>query len=125
MTGLGFNRMMVGLLFVAVVLTACLMPAQSDTYWHLRAGQDFWRTHHVPLVETYSYTASGRFWPNHEWLWQAVSYALYRAGGMALLTAGAAAVVTAAFALAYHMSVGAPATRFVLMVAGVPISACV
>jgi hypothetical protein len=125
MTGLSFNRMMVGLLFTAVVLTACLMPAQSDTYWHLRAGQDIWRTHHVPLVETYSFTAAGRFWPNHEWLWQALSYGLYRAGGMALLTAGAAAIVTSAFALAYRMTVGAAATRFGLMVLGVPICACV
>jgi hypothetical protein len=125
MRGLSFNGLMVGLLFTAVVLTACLMPAQSDTYWHLRAGHDLWHTHHVPLVETYSYTATGRFWPNHEWLWQAMSYALYRAGGMALLAAGAAAIVTSAFVLAYRMSVGATATRFVLMVAGVPISASV
>jgi hypothetical protein len=125
MSGLGFNRMMAGLLFTAIVLTACLMPAQSDTYWHLRAGQEIWRTHHVPLVETWSHTAAGRFWPNHEWLWQAVSYGLYRLGGMPLLSAGAAAIVAAAFALAYRMMVGAPVTRFVLMVLGVPICACV
>jgi hypothetical protein len=123
--GLSFNRMVVGLLFGSIFLTACLMPAQPDTYWHLRAGADFWRTYEVPLVETYSYTAAGRFWPNHEWLWQALSYALYRAGGMPLLTGVAALVVTAAFALSYRLTVGAPTTRFVLMVLGVPLAACV
>ncbi|HVZ79029.1 MAG TPA: hypothetical protein VG818_13685 [Gemmatimonadaceae bacterium] len=117
--------MTIGLLFVAVVLTACLMPAQSDTYWHLRAGADIWRTHHVPLVETYSHTARGQFWPNHEWLWQAFSYAMVRTGGMPLLAAAAAGIVAGAFALAYRLMVSAPATRFALMVAGVPISACV
>jgi hypothetical protein len=123
--GISFNRMVVGLLFGSIFLTACLMPAQSDTYWHLRAGADLFRTHHVPFVETYSYTAAGRFWPNHEWLWQALSYALYRAGGMPLLTGVAALVVTAAFALAYRLTVGAPTTRFLLMVLGVPLAACV
>jgi hypothetical protein len=117
--------MVVGLLFASIFLTACLMPAQSDTYWHLRAGADLFRTRHVPFVDTYSYTAAGRFWPNHEWLWQAFSYALFRLGGMPLLTAAAALVVTAAFALAYRLTVGPPTTRFLLMLLGVPLAACV
>jgi hypothetical protein len=123
--GLSFNRLVIGLLFTAIVLTACLMPAQSDTFWHLRAGQDIWRTHHVPLVEPYSHTAAGRFWPNHEWLWQAVAYALYRVGGMPMLAGGMALVVTAAFVLAYRLMVGPPLARFVLVLLGVPVSACV
>jgi hypothetical protein len=123
--GISFQRMLVGLLFGSIFLTACLMPAQSDTYWHLRAGADIWRTHHIPFVDHYSYTAAGRFWPNHEWLWQALSYALYRLGGMPLLTGTAALVVTAAFALAYRLMVGATATRFALMVPAVALGASV
>jgi hypothetical protein len=123
--GLSFNRLVIGLLFTAIVLTACLMPAQSDSFWHLRAGQDIWRTHHVSLVEPYSHTAAGRFWPNHEWLWQAVAYGLYRVGGMPLLTGAAALVVTAAFALAYRLTVGPALARFALVLLGVPVSACV
>ena len=125
MRGLSFSRLVTGLLFTAIVLTACLMPAQSDTFWHLRAGQDFWRTHRVPLVEAYSHTAAGRFWPNHEWLWQAAAYALYRVGGMPLLAGAAALIVTTAFALAYRLMVGSVLTRFALVVVAVPVSACV
>jgi hypothetical protein len=125
MKGISFDRFMIGLLFTAVGLTACLMPAQSDTYWHLRAGQDIWSSHHVPLVDHYSLTAAGRFWPNHEWLWQAFSYAFYRVGGMPLLTSVAALIVVAAFALVYRLMVGAATTRFALLVLGVPIGACV
>jgi hypothetical protein len=123
--GISFHRMVVGLLFGSIFVTACLMPAQSDTYWHLRAGAELWRTHHVPFVETWSSTAAGRFWPNHEWLWQALSYGLWRIGGMPLLTAAGALVVTGAFALAYRLTVGAPMTRFLLMIVGVPLAACV
>jgi hypothetical protein len=116
---------MVALLFGAIAATACLMPAQADTYWHLRAGEEIWRTMRVPLTESYSFTAAGRPWPDHEWLWQAVSYALYRAGGMPLLTAVGAAVVMAAFALAYRLMVGPTATRFLLMLVGLPLASCV
>ena len=78
--GLSFEQLMVGLLFGALGAAACLMPAQSDTFWHLRAGEEIWRTLRVPLDEHYSFTAAGRPWPNHEWLWQAVSYGLVSAG---------------------------------------------
>ena len=79
--GLTFGQLRVVLLLVGVAAAACLMPAQADTYWHLRAGQDLFGTGTVPLLDTYSHTARGLPWPNHEWLWQALSYALYRAGG--------------------------------------------
>ncbi len=125
MPGLSFPRLVVGLLFGAIFLTACLMPAQPDTYWHLRAGQDFWATGNVPLVDHYSHTAAGRFWPNHEWLWQVVTFEIYRAGGFVLLTLAGASLVTAAYAMVYRLMVGPPMRRFVLMVMGVPLAASV
>ena len=57
-----------GLLGIAAGVLACLAPAQSDTWWLLRAGQDIVRTRAIPLVDTYSHTAAGLYWPNHEWL---------------------------------------------------------
>jgi len=93
--GLSFPKLAEGLLLGAVAVCALVMPATPDTYWHLRAGREIWQTLHVPLADHYSYTADGRFWPNHEWLWQALSYALHRAGGFPLLVAGGAAAVGA------------------------------
>jgi hypothetical protein len=116
---------MLALLFAAIAMAACMMPAQADTYWHLRAGQEIWHTLRVPLDEHYSFTAAGQPWPNHEWLWQALSYGLYRAGGMPLLTAGSAAIIVAAFAIAYRLSVGATATRFLLTLLALPPASCV
>jgi hypothetical protein len=122
--GLTFQQLMVGLLFGAIGVCACLMPAQPDTYWHLRAGQEIWQTLHVPLRDHYSYTAAGGFWPNHEWLWQALSYGLYRVGGMPALAAGGVAIVMGAYAIAYRLMVGPTATRFVLMLLGMPLATC-
>jgi hypothetical protein len=123
--GLSFDEMIVGLLFVVVAMRALLMPAHSDTYWQLRAGQDIWATGHVPRVDSYSYTAAGSPWPDHEWLWQALVYALHRAGGMPLVTAGGALIVLVAVALAYRLMTGAVATRFVLLLLTIPLASVV
>ena len=122
--GLSFPKLAEGLLLGAVAVCALVMPAVPDTYWHLRAGQDIWQTLHVPLADHYSYTADGRFWPNHEWLWQALSYALHRAGGFPLLAAGGAAVVTGTVALMYRLMVGAIGMRALLVVLGLPLVSC-
>jgi hypothetical protein len=104
---------------------ACLVPAQADTFWHLRAGQEIWQTGHVPRFDTYSYVARGLPWPDHEWLWQAASFALYRVGGMPLLTAGSAAVVVVAVAIVFRLMVGPTRTRFVLMLLAIPLASLV
>jgi len=119
---LDFSSLRVVLLFVAVGATACLMPAQADTYWHLRAGQDLFRSGHVQLTELYSHTARGRPWPNHEWLWQAISYGSYRMGGMPLLQLLAASCVTLAVALAYRAMRARPSVNFVLALLGIPLA---
>jgi hypothetical protein len=123
--GLTFSQLTAGLLFGALAVCALLMPAQSDTYWHLRAGQEIWRTFHVPLSDHYSYTAAGRFWPNHEWLWEAFSYALYRLGGMRLYVAGGAALALGAMAIVYRLMVGPTSTRFWLMLLGFPLTSAI
>jgi hypothetical protein len=123
--GLSFERMAIGLLFVAVAFRALLMPAQNDTFWHLRAGADIWRTGHAPLIDSYSFTASGLRWPDHEWLWQAFLYGCHRVGGMPLVSLAAGAFVIGAVVLVYRLMVGPRITRFVLLVVALVPASCV
>lgn len=123
--GLTFAQLRLALLAIAVVATAALMPAQADTYWHLRAGHDLFRTGHVPLADGYSHTARGLPWPNHEWLWQALSYALFRVGGMPLLSAAGAALAAGACVLAYRLMRTRPAISFCLSLIGIPLASVV
>jgi hypothetical protein len=109
-----FDRLMATLLFLAIALAALLMPAQNDTWWQLRAGREMWLTGHVLLHDTFSYTVSGAFWPNHEWLSQLLFYAAYAAGGMPLVTMVSAIAVTAAWVLVWRMTPGSPRSRFLL-----------
>ncbi len=122
--GLAFDEMAVGLLFVAVAVLALFTPAQGDTFWHLRAGADIWRSGQVPRVDLYSHTAYGTPWPDHEWLSQLLMYAAYRAGrGMPGLELGAAVLILAAAVTVYRLMVGPRLTRFVLLTVGLLIAA--
>jgi hypothetical protein len=114
--GVSFDQMAIGLLFVAVAVLALLSPAQGDTFWHLRAGADIWRTGQVPRVDLYSHTAYGTPWPDHEWLSQLLMYAAYRAGGgMPGLEIGGALLILASAAAAYRLMVGPRLTRFAIL----------
>jgi hypothetical protein len=108
------ERLAIGLLFVVIATLACLAPTQTDTWWHLRAGLDIWRTHAVSLRDTYSYTAAGQFWPNHEWLTEAVFFALYWLGGLPALTGFCAAVLVMTWALSWQLTRGEFEVRFIL-----------
>lgn len=112
---LTLERLAGALLFVAITTIACLMPVQSDTWWQLRAGQDFWQTGSIPLQDTYTHTAHGRFWMNHEWLSEVLFYGLYRLGGLPLMTAVAAVLVTASVWLSWSMMTGSALLRLALM----------
>lgn len=99
-----FDRLATLLAYGAAAFVACLSPAQSDTYWQLRAGRDIWRTATIPRVDHYSYTAFGRAWPDHEWLWQAIAYPLHALGGMPLLTAASAVAAVGALVLSRRLA---------------------
>jgi hypothetical protein len=119
---LTFERFATALFFLAVVLIACVMPAQTDTWWQLRTGEAMWRSGHVMLHDEFTHTVAGGYWPNHEWLAQLLFYAAYRLGGMPMLTASCAAAVTLAWALTATLTPGLPLRRLVLLGAGAILS---
>lgn len=51
--------------------------AGSDLWWHLASGRDIWALGGVPRHDVYSFTANDVLWMNHEWLWDAVYWAVY------------------------------------------------
>ena len=120
--GISLAGLAVASLFIAFALRAALMPAQSDTFWHLRTGADILRTGDIPRVDSYSFTAAGWPWRDHEWLWQPFAYGAYHLGGMALLTLSSAVMAIGAVALSYRLMTGPLATRFLLVAVGLPLS---
>src|SRR5438876_91292 len=89
-----------------VARAAMNRPPSNDTFWHLRAGGDIWRTGAIPRFDHYSHTFPGAPWPDHEWLSQALMFLVYRVGGMPGLEIGATALVMGAAAVSWRFMVG-------------------
>jgi hypothetical protein len=117
-TTLTFERLSTALLLLVVALTACVMPAQTDTWWQLRAGEVMWSSHRVMLRDEFSHTVAGGYWPNHEWLSQVLFYAAYKIGGLPMLTALCAGVVTICWAVVARLTPASRAARLLLLGAG-------
>src|SRR6266542_4735384 len=109
-----FDRLLTTLLFLAIAVGAFLMPAQGDTWWQLRAGQEMWRTRDFLLRDTFSHTVNGAPWPNHEWLSQVLFYGAYAAGGLPLMTIVSGAAVTGAWWLVWKLTPGSARAKLLL-----------
>lgn len=92
---LTFDVFATRVLYVVVFALGAVSTTQVDLWWLLRAGKDVWHTGRVPLTEHYSHTAAGDYWSNHEWLWEAIAYALHHVGGMPMLAAWTGLTVAA------------------------------
>lgn len=110
-----FDRLIATGIFLAIIVACALTPMQTDTWWQLRAGRDMLASRHVLLTDTYSYTARGAFWPNHEWLAEIFYYVCYRIGGLELVTLAAAAMIAAAWAVSWRLCTGSVRLRALLI----------
>ena len=95
-----------GLIFIAAAALACTTPAQNDTFWHLRSGQQMWESKSMLLTEPFSHTAFGQDLNNHWWLSQLSFYGIFSVGGAFLLAAFAGLCAVAAVAGSWRLMRG-------------------
>lgn len=69
------------LLAVLVLLTVRGRFSDPDMWWHLKTGEVIWKTHHIPVTDGFSFTASRHAYVPHEWLAQLSIYAAFHLGG--------------------------------------------
>ena len=105
------------LLFLVFGALALIMPAQSDTFYHLRSGQAMWEMRGLLDRELFSHTAQGQPLQNHWWLSQLLFYGLYAAGGPAVLTLGLALCAMVALVMSWKLTRGSMELRFVSLCA--------
>jgi hypothetical protein len=115
MSGLDRRRLLVGCVFLIVFALDFIRPTDIDVWWHLKTGELIAQTGTVPLADTFSYTALGRSWVAHEWLWELGVYLLTRLGGYRLAVAASSIVVVLTCALLYRLVRRAGTNEFVAM----------
>jgi len=99
----------------AAVLIAILLPDSNrstdpDLWGHLRFGEVFIAARHLLHHDTYSYSAAGHRWRDHEWLAEVVMALVYDAAGVVGLKLWKFACTAAAmlFVADSEASTGAP-----------------
>lgn len=90
------------LIFVLLLVGAASLFRVSDLdfWWHLKTGQIILEQKSFQHTEIYSFTANGREYVDHEWLFQVLSYLAFAAGG----TAGVIFMKAAILALIYLLA---------------------
>lgn len=97
-----FDRFLLWIAGLMLLGMALLVPLQSDTWWLLRTGQDIVQQRTIITTDLYSWTNQGNFWPNHEWLTQALMYLFYAIGGFPLLLGIFAGIIVFTWHLIYR-----------------------
>ncbi|NLG70515.1 MAG: hypothetical protein GX495_00530 [Chloroflexi bacterium] len=105
------RKLVVCITFLAVFAMAARISVDTDTWWHLRAGQWIVENRAIPRVDSFSHTRSGQPWEYPGWLVQAPLYLIYRWLGPGGLNLWTAAMVTLAFACIYPILHGGPFLR--------------
>lgn len=114
---LGF--VVLGLVFIMAART----PVDSDTWWHLRVGEQTWQTGQVAQFDEFSYTRMGATWINHSWLGQLILYIAFRYGGYPLLGLLVALLATISMSFVFWQMAGHPLLRGFVLVLAIPVAA--
>jgi hypothetical protein len=100
--------------------------AEPDLWIHMLTGQTTLRTGHIPRFDTYSYSAAGAPWHNHEWLSQvalAFFYAHLGVFGLKILKLICSSILIVALAIGISATgAAARVQRLTLILSAVAIS---
>ena len=97
---------------------AARISVDTDTWWHLRAGQWIVENRQVPRQDLFSYTRAGEPWEYPGWLVEVPLYLIYQLAGPGGLNLWTALMVTATFAFVWQTLSGGPFLRaFVVVLA--------
>lgn len=117
------RRLVVWIAFLAIFAMAIQVSVDTDTWWHLRAGQWIVEHQQVPQVDPFSYTRAGAPWQYPGWLVEAPMYWIYRLAGPGGLNLWTAVMVTLAFAFVWLSLSGGPFLRAFALVGAAVVSA--
>ena len=101
--GLNQRRLLVVVALLGLYLVGLVRPTDIDFWWHVKTGELIAQSGVVPTTDPFSFTAAGRPWVVHEWLWELGVYELTRLGGFGLVALLSGLVVLAANVIIYRV----------------------
>ena len=108
-----------GLILISIAIADSIRLPDPDLWGHVRFGQTVLSLHHLVLHDPYSYSATGHYWNNHEWLTEVLMAAIFNhAGvfGLILLKLACTAVVILALAAALAETGSSTLVQFAVLI---------
>lgn len=115
---LSLRNLLAALAILAVFAIAARTPSDTDTLWHLRAGQWMVENGQHLHIDAFSHTQFGETWLNHSWLSQLILYGLDSALGPVGLGLFTAVLATGGMVFAFLQADGDPLVRAGAVVLG-------
>ncbi|HEX5418317.1 MAG TPA: hypothetical protein VFZ25_21890, partial [Chloroflexota bacterium] len=101
--GLNQRRLLVVVALLGLYLVGLVRPTDIDFWWHVKTGELIARSGSVPMFDPFAFSAVGRPWVAHEWLWELAVYEVTRLGGYGLATVVSGFVVLAVNIIIYRL----------------------
>jgi hypothetical protein len=121
--GSNLARLIFWITMLAIFAMAARISVDSDTWWHLRAGQWIVENRSILQIDRFSYTRLGAPWQYPGWLVEVPMYLIYRAFGPGGLNVWTALMVVASFASLWQALSGGPFLRAFALILGATASA--
>jgi hypothetical protein len=95
-------RSLLAFVFLLIIFAlACRPIVDPDFWWHLRTGRHLLETHSIPHTDLFSAVFAGKDWITHEWLSEALMYAIFRPAGYSGLILTFGLLIALGFSLVY------------------------
>jgi hypothetical protein len=108
-----------GLILITIAIADAIRLPDPDLWGHVRFGQAVLSLHHLLLHDTYSYSAAGHYFYDHEWLTDVVTAAVFNLAGvfgLILLKLACTAVVILALAAALAETGSSTMVQFAVLI---------
>lgn len=116
------RRLVIWVTFLAIFAMAARISVDTDTWWHLRAGQWMVENRAILQIDLYSSTRYGQPWQYPAWLVQAPMSWIYSVFGPGGLNVWTALMVTLAFGFIWKSMRGGVFLRAFVLIPAVTVS---
>lgn len=90
---------------ISILLLSIFKISSQDTYLHLKAGEYIAQNLKIPYTDIFSYTAFGKPWVYHEWLFGVIIHLIYSLSSLEFLSILAALLIFTTFSVLYKLVV--------------------
>lgn len=108
---MNLNKTVFAITILALIAMAARFSVDSDTWWHLRAGQWMIENRQIIRVDQFSYTRMGVDWHYPGWIVEVLMDVIFRLFGPGGLNLWTAIMVSAAFGVLWLALSGGPLLR--------------